>query len=157
MNGHSLHHKAAPLMNLEELYEGMRMLKQICGDLGYWQVLGLAMYSYGVVLARECAPSKVSEKLALLGQAKTVQRRLERWLANGRIDWLKCCVAWSGFVLRHYVGEIPILLVDETKLGNNLSIMVVGLAYRSCCIPLLWWAYQPKAWPMGQVHLIEHL
>src|SRR5258708_32876410 len=154
MNGSRLHHKVEPLMNLEELYQWMRPLKQIFVELGTWQVLGLAMYSYGVVLARQCAPSKVSEKLALVGQAKTVQRRLERWLANERIDWLKCCEAWSGFVLRHYVGEMPILLLDETKLGNSLSVMV---AYRSCCIPLLWWAYQPTAWPMGQVHLIEHL
>ena len=144
-------------MNLEELYQWLRHLEGIFSFLGYWQVLGLAMYSYGVVLARQCAPSKVSEKLPLLGQAKSVQRRLERFLANERINWLRCCVAWSSYVLRHYVGEMPIILVDETKLGQHLSVMMIGLAYRSCCIPLLWWAYPPDAWPMGQVHLIEHL
>src|SRR5262249_54779176 len=35
--------------------------------------------------------------------------------------------------------------------------MVVGLAYRGCCIPLVFWCYRPTDWPMGQVHLIEEL
>ncbi len=149
--------KVKLLMNLAELYQWLKQLKGIFGFLGYWQVFGLALYSYGVVVAQQCAPSRVAEALPLLGQAATVQRRLERWLANGRIDWLACCVAWSGYVLRHYVGQLPILLVDETKLGKHLSVMMIGLAYRGCCIPLLWWAYRPDKWPMGQVHLIEHL
>ena len=144
-------------MNLAELYQWWGQLKQIFRELGHWQVMGMALYSYGVVLARQSAPSKVAEKLPLVGKANTVQRRLERWLANTRLDWLGCCEAWSGFVLRRYVGELPILLVDETKLGNFWSVMVIGLAYRGCCIPLVWWAYRPESWPMGQVHLIEEL
>jgi hypothetical protein len=68
-----------------------------------------------------------------------------------------CSDAWSAFVLGHYVGERVILLVDETKLGKSLSVMVVGLAYRGGCIPLAFWCYQPDAWPMGQVQLIEEL
>ncbi len=58
---------------------------------------------------------------------------------------------------RQYGGERIILLVDETKLGKYWSVMVVGLAYRGCCIPLAFWGYRPDAWPMGQVHLIEEL
>lgn len=40
-------------------------------------------------------------------------------------------------------GEAPvILLVDETKLGQHLSVMVVGVAWNGCCIPLAWRCYQ---------------
>ncbi len=144
-------------MNLEELYQWLRQVRQIFQELGHWQVMGMALYSYGVVLARQCAPSQVAEKLALLGKANTVQRRLERCLANERIDWLSCCVAWRGCVLRHDVGALPIRRVDETKLGKCLSGMLVGLADRGWCIPWLWWADRPDAWPMGQGHLIEEL
>jgi hypothetical protein len=119
--------------------------------------MGLALYSYGVVLARQCAPSRVAEKLPLVGKADTVQRRLERWLANERIDWQRACQAWSRWVLSHYTGARLILLVDETKLGGHLSAMVVGLAYRGCCIPLAFWCYAPTAWPLKQVTLIEQL
>jgi len=144
-------------MSQKELYQWIKIVGDIFGSLGRWQAIGLAMYSYGVVLARQCAPSKVAEKLVLVGKANSVQRRLERWLANDRIKWSGCCRAWSGFVLRHYVGERIILLVDETKLGKHLNVMVVGLAYRGCCIPLAFWCYRPDAWPLGQVALIEEL
>ena len=144
-------------MNLAELYQWTGRLRGIFEGLGYWQMVGLGLFSYGVLQARACAPSRVAEHLGGVGKVASVERRLERWLANGRIDWKRCCVAWSGFVLRQYVGERLTLLVDETKLGGHLSVMVVGLAYRGCCIPLVFWCYQPDAWPMGQVALIEEL
>jgi hypothetical protein len=144
-------------MSLEELYNWQGTIREMMSELGYWQSLVLAMYSLGMVLARQSAPSKVSEKLGMLGKADTVQRRLERFVDNTRINWQSCCVAWSGWVLRRYDGEQVILLVDETKLANHLSVMLVGLAYRQCCVPLVWWAYDPQAWPMGQVELIRTL
>ena len=144
-------------MSRAELYQWSARIGTIFIHLGRWQALGLALFSYGVVLARTCVAGQVAEKLALVGSVKTVQRRLERWLANERINWQVCCRAWSKFVLRQYVGERLILLVDETKLGDHLSAMVIGLAYRGCCIPLVFWCYPPQAWPMGQVHLIEEL
>lgn len=144
-------------MSLKELYHWQRAVRAAFGFLGCWQALGLALYSYGVVLARQCAPSRVAEKLPLIGKADTVQRRLERWLDNQRIDWQTCCRAWSRWVLSHYSGQRLIVLVDETKLSDRLSAMVVGVAYRGCCIPLAFWCYPPKQWPMGQVELITTL
>lgn len=144
-------------MSLKEFYHWQGCVRSAFGFLGCWQGLGLALYSYGVVLARHCAPSRVAEKLSLMGKADTVQRRLERFLDNPRIDWQRCCQAWSKWVLSHYSGQRLILLVDETKLANHLSVMVVGLAYRGCCIPLAFWCYAPQAWPMKQVDLIMTL
>jgi len=141
-------------MSLEELYHWQRAVRRAFRFLGCWQVLGLALYSYGVVLARQCAPSRVAEKLALVGKADTVQRRLERFLGNGRIDWQRCCQAWSGWVLSNYSGERLIILVDETKLAHHLSVMVAGVAYRGCCIPLAFWCYLPQQWSLKQVELI---
>lgn len=144
-------------MSLKEFYHWESGVRAAFRFLGCWQVLGLALYSYGVVLARHCAPSRVAEKLSLAGKADTVQRRLERFLDNERIDWQRCCQAWSKWVLSHYSADRLILLVDETKLANQLSVMVVGLAYRGCCIPLAFWCYAPQAWPMKQVDLIMTL
>ncbi len=144
-------------MSLEEVYNWQRKIREMIQELGYWQSLTLAMYSLGMAVARQSAPSKVAEKLGIMGKPDTVQRRLERFVDNVRINWQHCCVAWSSWVLSRYSGERIILLVDETKLGQHLSSMMVGLAYRSCCVPVVWWAYDPTAWPMGQVALIETL
>lgn len=141
-------------MSLSELYHWWDEVRQIFGFLKHWQAFGIALYSYGVVVARESAPSRVAEHLALVGKADTVQRRLERFLDNRRIDWQRCCQSWAGWVLSRYQGEHLIVLVDETKLGHHLSAMVVGIAYRRCCIPLAFWCYPADAWPMGQVELI---
>ncbi len=131
-------------MSLKELYHWQAAVGNAFRGWGRWQVLGLAIYSYGVILARQCSPSRVAEKLPLVGKADSVQRRLERWLDNERIDWQAGCRLWSRWVLSHYGGQRLILLVDETKRGDRLSAMVVGLAYRGCCIPLAFWCYPPK-------------
>lgn len=144
-------------MSLAEFYHWQAQVRQMFRFLGAWQVLGLAWYSYGVVLSRHCAPSRVAEKLPLLGKADTVQRRLERWLANEHLDWQRCCQAWARWVLRGYHGARLMLLVDETALGEHLRVMAVGLAHRGGCIPLAFWAYPPDAWPLRQVDLIMTL
>lgn len=53
-----------------------------------------------------------------------------------------------------YDGQRLTLLVDETKLGCHLSVMMVGIAYRQRCIPLVWRCYHQHE---GQVTLIQGL
>ena len=144
-------------MSLEQLYIWQAEIAFYCPHLGYWQALNIAMYSLGIMLARHCAPSRVSEKLGVIGKPMSVQRRLERFIDNMRIDVRVTCQAWTRWVIGQLGSESVILLVDETHLGECLSVMVVGLAYRGCCIPLAWWCYSPHAWPMKQVDLIKEL
>src|SRR5574341_1364092 len=141
-------------MSLEEIYTWSGQIAQVFGHLGAWQVLNLALYSLGMVGARHCSPSRVSEQLGVMGKPTTVQRRLERFVDNERIDLRLCCQVWSGWVIGQLVGGRVILLMDETHLGQWLSVMVVGLAYGGCCIPLAWRCYHPHAWPLKQVDLI---
>lgn len=144
-------------MSLEEIYTWSGQIAQVFGHLGAWQVLNLALYSLGMMGARHCSPSRVSEQLGVMGKPTTVQRRLERFVDNERIDLRLCCQVWSGWVIGQLVGGRVILLVDETHLGQWLSVMVVGLAYGGCCIPLAWRCYHPHAWPLKQVDLIGEL
>jgi len=144
-------------MSLEQIYTWSAQIAQHFVHLGAWQVLNLAMYSMGMMVARHCSPSRVSEKLGMMGKPTTVQRRLERFIANVRVDVRLSCQAWSRWLIGQVRDGRVILLVDETHLGQWLSVMVVGLAYRGCCIPLAWWCYHPQAWPMKQVDLIREL
>jgi hypothetical protein len=144
-------------MSQKQIINWYREIKQAMPQLGHWQALSVALYSLGIVMARHYAPSRVSEKLRCMGKPMTVQRRLERWLDNHRIEIGGCCEAWAKWLLSHWQGQRIVLLVDETKLGKYLSVMVVGVAYHGGCIPLAWWCYRPNAWPMGQVDLIRTL
>jgi hypothetical protein len=64
---------------------------------------------------------------------------------------------WVRWVLQT-LGTSSLLLVDETKLGDQVSLMMVGVAYRGTCIPLVWRSYRPGHYPPeGQVALIRQL
>lgn len=144
-------------MSLGQIYQWSEQIAQHLVHLGAWQALNIAMYSLGVMAARHCSPSRVSEKLGVLGRPSTVQRRLERFIDNQRVDLRLSCQAWSRWLIGQVGHGRVILLVDETSVGQHLSVMMVGLAYQGCCIPLAWWCYHEQAWPMKQVDLIGEL
>lgn len=142
-------------MSLSELYQWQGQIGEIFRQLGYWQTVGIALYSLGMVLVRHNSASRVAEGLGWVGKPESIRRRLERLLSNERLNWEGSCQTWCGWVLRQVGHEHPVLLVDETKLGNHLRVMVVGLAMHQCCIPLVFWAYVKM--PVGQVELIKTL
>ena len=148
-------------MSLEVLYQWMQEVEQRFSNLKKWQAVGLALFSFGVVQARHCQASIVAEELAAVGKADSLTRRFQRWLSNARIDVTLCCAWWIKWVLSQYDGARPILLVDETKLGDRIGVMMVSLAFEQRAIPLIWCCYiaNSKAdYPaQGQVNLITDL
>jgi hypothetical protein len=144
-------------MNQEQVYQWMGQIQQHMG-MGKWQSLTLAAFSLGVMRSRCCTLSIVSEKLGVLGKADSVERRLQRWLDNEHLEREKYQADWVAWVLSKIErGGMLTLLVDETKLSDHMSIMVVGLAYERRCVPLTWRCYAPNAWSEGQVGLVTHL
>lgn len=118
----------------------------------------LASFSLGMAWAERCRLRSVAEALPHLGKPDTVERRLQRFLANTHLDWQSCCVAWTRWVVDRldHRGSM-VLLVDETSLRDKMKVMVVAVAYRGRAIPLSWWCYRNDDWPMGQVELVTTL
>ena len=144
-------------MNKEQVYQWTEQIREHLG-LGKWQGLTLAGFSLGVMETRRCTLSIVAEGLGLLGKADSVERRLQRWLDNERVDSQECQRAWARWVLSKVdMSQGMTLLVDETKLSDHMSVMVVGLAYERRCVPLAWRCYRQEQWPEGQVTLISLL
>ncbi len=117
----------------------------------------LAIYSLGMALAKRCALAATAEALAVLGKPDTVERRLQRFLSNARVDWAAGSQALAAWVLEAFSGPLVVLLVDETSLQDKLKVMSVCLAYRGRAIPVAWWCYRPDQWPKPQVALIGQL
>jgi len=141
------------------LYHWSQSLANIFTAWNKPQTFLLAAFSLGVTLARRCTLSRVAEALHWLGKADTVERRLQRFLANGQIDWQEGCGTLAHWVLGslRLRRRLVVLLVDAVDLKNHLQVMVVSLAYRGRAIPLAWWCYRQDQWPMGQVKLIDTL
>ncbi len=143
-------------MNPEILYQWGEVIGEALG-LGKRQAMRLSVFSIGVVWAERCTLSKVGERLGgVLGiQMDSVQRRLQRTLEDPKLKGRAVQRAWVKWVLSQVDSREYVLLVDETKLGEHLNVMLVGLAYQGRCIPLAWVCYPPDT--PGQVKRITQL
>lgn len=148
-------------MSQEILYQWMKAVETAFPNLLKWQAVGLAFFSYGIVMARHCQLTRVAEEMGAWGRADSVKRRLQRWLANGRIDVSWCCYWWVKWVWERCDLPRAVLLVDETKLGEWIGVLVVSLAFEGRAIPLMWRAYiansQADYPSAGQVQTIAML
>ncbi len=143
-------------MNPEVLYQWSEVVGEAL-SLGKRPAQRLSVFSVGVVWSERCTLSKVGERLAgVLGiQMDSVQRRLQRTLEDPKLKRQEVQRVWAKWVLSRVESREYVLLVDETKLGEPLNVMLVGLAYQHRCIPLAWVCYPPDT--PGQVKRIERL
>jgi hypothetical protein len=148
-------------MNHQLFYQWCdRIGERFCG-LKKWQVIGLGLISYGIIKARRSQASLIAEELPEFGKASTVERRIQRWIANSRTDVQAACLSWMQWVLESYPEEVVYLLVDETKLSDRIGCMMVSLATQKRAIPLIWRCYRANSaadYPKeGQVQIIVKL
>jgi len=143
-----------------QLYAEFLRLVQHFSQLGAWQKRALAWWCCGVILAETCQLTSVADALASLQSAlaESVVKRLRRFLSNPRISDDLLSQAWVQWIAQTYASPHWVVLVDETKLSDHLSVMMVSLAYQGRAIPLLWRCYAPTNYPPeGQVALIGEL
>ena len=145
-------------MNSTILYQWNEMIDKGFPEIGRWQKRMLGEFSYGVLLAQSCNLNKVAQEITGRANASSQERRIQRWLANERVDMEALFGAWIDWVLRLW-GKAPLLiLVDETKLSDHVAVMMVGVAYHASAIPLIWRAYSVEDYPEeGQVALMSAL
>lgn len=131
-------------------------------SLNSWQIENLALFSYGVVRAESSQQMAIARKVACGEQVASAERRLRRFLANESWSMSSFFVEWTRWIVsRMEVEKRLVVLVDETKLGDRLAMMVVGVAYEGRCIPLAWRCYKANSkedYPVeGQVEMIAKL
>jgi len=148
-------------MNQTGLYRLSREIEQHFPSLGKWQATGLALICWGLMLQERCQISRLAEALPEWGAFNTVRQRLKRWISNPRIRMTHTGQEWVAWVWSRCAFQRPVLLVDETKLGDRLAIMMVSLAFEGRAIPLVWRCYYANSaldYPQqGQVLLIYGL
>lgn len=148
-------------MTQEQFYQWFEEIKKHFSKLKKWQALGLALISYGIIKARRSQASLISEELPEFGKASTVERRIQRWLANPRIQIAEIRSDWISWILGRYQDKFVYLLVDETKISNRIGCMMVSIAIQKRAIPLVWRCYRANSavdYPEeGQVKMIGGL
>lgn len=142
----------------KQVYQWSTSIVWMMPGLSRPQAMALAAFSLGMVLARRCTLHVIAECLWWMGKPDTVERRLQRLVANPGVRVLSCGAALTAWMLRAWpAGQPVVLLVDETSLQEKLRVMVVSLAYRHRALPVAWRCYRPSRWPAKQVPLIVSL
>jgi len=135
------------------------------------QAAVLALWSLGMVLARSCALSAVSEVLAqgLERKPNTVRQQLREWCYEAKakrggprqeLAVATCFAPLLGWVLSWWEGNQLALAVDATTLGQRFVVLVISVVYRGCAIPVAWVilpAGAKHAWRREWLRLLRRL
>jgi hypothetical protein len=129
-------------------------------DLSKPQATVLALWSFGMVLARSCALTAVSHVLAQGMPRKEQRGRQQRraWdddaprtrgLKRQALHAEACFPGVLGWVGRGWHGRPRALALDATAWGRRLVVLAVSVGYRGGAMPVAWvvWpATTPQAW-----------
>jgi hypothetical protein len=122
------------------------------------QAKALGLFSWTMALAGSCRAGAIAA-LAPAGATKpaSVRRRLERLLANERLDAVAAMLQLSRSVLRDWGGggRKLLLILDETPKHNTLRCMRLSVAYRKRTVTLLSICYPPDRPPMPMPRLVR--
>lgn len=110
---------------------------------------GLALWSFGMIVARSCGLSAVAGLLApLLSQSfNTVRERLRDTYREAtakagphraQLDLSTCWVPWLAWVLEGWSGRQLAIALDATTLGQRFVVLAISVVYRGCAVPVAW-------------------
>jgi hypothetical protein len=130
----------------------------LLGGVHGHQAKALGLLSWTMALAGSCCAGAVAP-LAPAGAAKpaSVRRRMERLLANGRLDAAAAMLRLTRSLTRHWGGRGLLLILDETPKGNDLRCMRLSVAYRKRTVTLLSLCYAPDRPPEPMPKLVRRM
>jgi hypothetical protein len=131
----------------------------------------LALWSFGMVLARSCALTAVSSLLATGTHRKeqTVRQQLREWYYDAKrkrgpkrqaLRVETCLAPLLGWVVCWWQGTQLALAIDATTLGQRFVVLAVSVVYRGCAIPVAWGilpAGAKHAWRREWLRLLRRL
>ncbi len=142
-------------------------------DLTYAQAYVLALWSYGMVLARSSGITSVTTVLAPLVASKenALRQRLREWCYDATdkrgsqrtdLDVTTCFGPLLRWVLAWWPPTEPrlVLAMDATTLGQRFTVLAISVVYRGCAIPVAWTvvaATRKGAWRPQWLALFDHL
>ncbi|WP_427156991.1 hypothetical protein ACQFX9_16540 [Aliinostoc sp. HNIBRCY26] len=126
------------------------------------QVVGLATWSFGIVMTKSSSLSKVSKFIAKVNceKANTVRQRLKEWYQEAKakkgklrrtLDVSSCFAPLVLWVISLLPGNIKrvALALDATSIGNKFVVLSVNILLAGCGIPIAWCvvkAHEPGSW-----------
>src|ERR1700736_1650001 len=151
------------------LYEWTTEVSTHFPHLSKPQAAVLALWSFGIVLARRCTLPAVANILSPLLQTSfnTVRQRLREWYKAApekagphrrELEVAPCFAPLLAWLLRNWPCSRVALALDATTLGDRLTVLSLSLVYRGTAIPVAWKILrgnQPQAWKPEWLKLLR--
>jgi len=124
------------------LYQWANTVSTYLPHLSRPQALVLAMWSYGMVLARSCGLTAVTSFLAPL-----LSQRLREWYYDAKdkrghnrltLEVETCFLPLLRWIIAWWQGSQLALALDSTALGDRFVVLALSVVYRGCAIPVAW-------------------
>jgi hypothetical protein len=133
------------------------------------QATVLALWSYGMVLARSCALTAVIVILAplLRGKENTLRQQLREWCYDApdtqgakrqELDVTPCFPPFLRWILAGWQSSQLAFAMDATTLADRFVVLVISVVYRGWAIPVAWTvlaATTPHAWREEWLRLLS--
>ena len=100
----------------------------------------MALFVLGAIKAESIVLSRVAEALLAESDAKapSIERRLERFLSNDRIETEKTWDDLLEKVMPFFRGQPLQLVIDLTPYEEHAQVIYIGLLQHSRVLPLVW-------------------
>lgn len=137
-----------------------KQVKEFFTSLHGHQSKTLSLFVLGAIKANSIVVQRVAEALLAESDAKvcSIERRLERFLSNPRIDTEK---TWDDFLrqIMPYFRQEPMrLVIDLTSYEEHAQVIYIGLLQHSRVLPLVWMVMPGQTkWDQGLWECIEQL
>jgi hypothetical protein len=120
-------------------------------NLSIPEAIGLATWSFGMVITGSSSLTRVSEFIARINQEKsnTVRRRLKEWYQDSQakkgkkrreLEITECFAPLLKWILSLWKSPekwLP-LAIDTTNIGSNFTVLSLNVLYQGCGIPVAW-------------------
>jgi hypothetical protein len=135
-------------------------VKEFFTQLHGHQSKTLALFILGAIKAKSIVIPLVAEELLAESEAKasSIERRLERFLSNERIDTERTWNALLAQVMPYFRQEPLKLVLDLTSYEEHAQVIYIGLLQHSRVLPLVWKVMPgQETWNQGLWDCIEEL
>jgi hypothetical protein len=119
------------------------------------QAKALALLSWTMAVAGSCCAGAIAPFAPGASKPSSTRRRMERLLANPRLNAAEAMLDLTRSVLRDWGGRSVLMILDETPKQNHLRCMKLSVAYRKRCVTLLSICYAPDRPPMKMPKLVR--
>lgn len=161
------------MLKNEYLKQWTRIVSEKMPHLSIPQVVGLATWSFGMVMTKSSSLTKVSQFIALVNGEKVtaVRQRLREWYEEAEakkgihrrsLDVSSCFAPLLMWVLNLLPANIKqiALALDATTIGDKFVVLSLNILLAGCGIPIAWCvvlANKPGSWSCHWQKLINAL